>query len=415
MTMPTYSLFDLNEHVRRVIALNFSEPIWITAEVAESNLSNGHLYLSLIQKTEPNTAATEPGILAQAQAAVWQRELRKIRVEHGPIAESVLQMGSLVRLLVKVNFHERYGLKLHVLDIDPTYTLGAAALQRRQTIEWLQKEGLLHRNAQLPLPLVLQRVAVITSPEAAGFHDFKAHLEENSYGYHFKLTFFFTSVQGKNAEKEIVAALNEITHRHNQFDVAVIVRGGGSKLDLLAFDDRNMCSTVGKMPIPVFSGIGHEIDEAVLDLTAHTSFKTPTAVAQFLIERSAQFETTINQIIAQVGKEAYFQAQTAYSILNSKQLALQFSAQNTIIGAGQHIQQLQEKIELSVQHQLVKEKQLLAHSENIVTALSPATILQRGYSLTLVNGQIIRNHTAVQKGDQLETRLASGSILSRVE
>lgn len=415
MTMPTYSLFDLNEHVRRVIALNFSEPVWIIAEVAESNLSNGHLYLSLIQKTEPNTEAAERGILAQAQAAVWQRELRKIRLEHGPIAESVLQMGSLVRLLVKVSFHERYGLKLHVLDIDPTYTLGAAALQRRQTIEWLQKEGLLHRNAQLPLPLVLQRVAVITSQEAAGFHDFKAHLQENSYGYHFQLTFFFTSVQGKNAEKEIVEALNEITHRHNQFDVAVIVRGGGAKLDLLTFDDRNICSTVGKMPIPVFSGIGHEIDEAVLDLTAHTSFKTPTAVAQFLIERSAQFETTINKFITQVGKDAYFQVQTAHSILNSKQLALQFSAQNIIVSAGQYIGQLQEKIGLSIQHQLVKEKQLLVHSENIVTALSPATILQRGYSLTLVNGQIIRNQTEVQKGDQLETRLASGLLLSRVE
>lgn len=412
--MQTYSLFDLNEHIRRVVALNFSDPVWIVAEVAESNLSNGHLYLSLIQKAELESSR-DTGILAQAQAVTWQRELRIIKSVHGPIAEEVLQPGGQVRMLVKVSFHERYGLKLHVWDIDPTYTLGVAALQKRQTIEWLQKEGLLHRNASLPLPIVLQRVAVITSQEAAGFHDFKTHLEENRYGYNFQQTYFFTSVQGKNAEKEIISALNEISRQHNQFDAVIIVRGGGSKLDLIAFDGKDLCATVANMPIPVLSGIGHEIDEAVLDLTAHSAFKTPTAVAQFLIERSIQFEMNFNQIIQQIEQVTVFQTQSANSAMSNLHHAIQFASHNTLQKASQSVNQLQEKIGLSVLYQLKTEHHLLDNTEKILTALSPDTILKRGFSITLKDGQIIRNATDVQKDDLLETQLANGSIKSRVE
>ncbi len=412
--MQTYSLFDLNEHIRRVIALNFSDPVWITAEIAESNLSNGHLYLSLVQKADPE-GSSDSGILAQAQAVTWQREFRIIKSVHGPIAEEVLQPGGQVRMLVKVGFHERYGLKLHVWDIDPTYTLGVAALQRRQTIEWLQKEGLLNRNANLQLPIVLQRIAVITSQEAAGFHDFKTHLEENRYGYNFQQTYFFASVQGKNAEREIISALHEISRQHNQFDAVIIVRGGGSKLDLIAFDGKDLCATVANMPIPVLSGIGHEIDEAVLDLTAHLAFKTPTAAAQFLIERSVQFEMNINQLVKQIGQATGYQTQGAGSAINALDLAIQFASHNTLQKASQSIQQLKEKISLSVQHQLKTEHQLLINTEKILTALSPYTILKRGFSITLKDGQIIRNATDVQKGDLLEIQLANGSIESRVE
>lgn len=410
-----YTLQDLNLHIRQVIALNFREPVWITAEIAEANVSRGHLYLNLIQKTADQTVLPgDDSIVAQAQAVVWQRDRRRMAKEHGQLAELVLQSDVQARLLVRVDFHERYGLKLHVEDIDPTFSMGVMALQRRQTIETLQKEGLLRRNQNLPLPVVLQRIAVITSPEAAGFHDFKAHLAENAYGYTFQYRCFFTAVQGRNAAPEIIGALDEIATRPHDFDAVVIIRGGGAKLDLSAFDSLALGRTVAQMPLPVLAGIGHETDESVLDLVAYRSFKTPTAVADFLLESALHFESQLLETSAHIGFWGQKMTRYAAESLQMVHAAVFNGAQRVFITAEQQLANTARDIPYLARQICQTQRAELDRISDLVLALSPQTTLARGYSLTTRDGMIIRSATELTPGDTIETQLADGRVTSQV-
>ena len=191
--MNVYQLIELNNFIRRVVALNFAQPLWIEAEIAQASRSRGHLYLDLVQKGDNN----EP--MAQAQGVLWENDYRKLRINHGLVLDQVLREGVALKMQVRVEFHERYGLKLHLVDIDPAYTLGQLALQRRQTLATLEKEGLLALNRQKPLSPVLQRIAVVSSEGAAGLQDFREHLSQNAFGYQFHVQFFQSSVQGRNA------------------------------------------------------------------------------------------------------------------------------------------------------------------------------------------------------------------------
>lgn len=406
----SFSLFELNEHIRRVLALNFQQPVWIIAEIAEAGLSNGHLYLSLVQKSE-----TEAQPVAQAQAIVWLRERRKMNAQHGAIAASIFQVGAQARLLVRVDFHERYGLKLHVADIDPAFSLGQMALQRQQTLDWLRREGLLGKNASLALPKVVQRIAVVTSKDAAGFQDFKTHLAENTYGYQFRLDCFFAAVQGNHAVAEMVQALTTIAGQHERFDAVAILRGGGSKLDLAAFDDAVLCKAVAECPLPVLTGIGHETDESVLDLSAHTALKTPTAVADFLIERAARFEAEVLGMALQMSRLGAFLAQHQHNTLSQLHLNLRFAAAQQL---RQNQLQLDSAEECSLQwarETLSRAQRQLDHTTQLLAALHPETVLQRGYSLTHLNGKALRSAQELQPGDAIETQLAEGRVSSRVE
>ncbi len=411
-----YTLQDLNLHIRQVIALNFREPVWITAEIAEANVSRGHLYLNLIQKTADQTVfpGDDDTIVAQAQAVVWQRDRRRMAKEHGQLAELVLQSDVQARLFVRVDFHERYGLKLHVEDIDPTFSMGVMALQRRQTIETLQKEGLLRRNQTLPLPVVLQRIAVITSPEAAGFHDFKAHLAENPYDYTFQYRCFFTAVQGRNAAPEIIVALDEIAARSHDFDAVVIIRGGGAKLDLSAFDSLSLGRTVAQMPLPVLAGIGHETDESVLDLVAFRAFKTPTAVADFLLESALHFESQLLETSAHIGFWGQKMTRYAAESLQMVHAAVLNGAQRVFITAEQQLTNTARDIPYLARQICQTQRAELDRISDLVLALSPQTTLARGYSLTTRDGMIIRSATELTPGDTIETQLADGRVISQV-
>ncbi len=411
------SLYDLNLHIRQVIALNFGTPVWVTAEIAEANLSRGHLYLTLVQKHAPSADdyfADPEGIVAQAQGMVWQRERRKIAKEHGPLAETVLASGVQARLLVRPEYHERYGLKLQVEDIDPDFSIGALAVQRAHTIAALQSEGLLERNRALPLPPVVQRVALITSPDAAGYHDFKAHLTQNPYSYAFQVHTFFAAVQGRNAAPELLAALDQIAQHHHHFDAVIIIRGGGARLDLSAFDGLALCRAVAQMPIPVLAGIGHETDEAVLDLVAHAAFKTPTAVADFLVERSLRFESAMLEMaifLANMGKK---QTQQAESALQFAQTMLGATAQNALHNAQRQLDLTAHELPAAARQMLLRERQTLDQYEQLLHVLSPQTVLEMGYSITLKNGKLVRSAHEIAAGDVLETQLSDGTVRSTV-
>ena len=285
------SLADLLGHVRQALQQQLADSYWVVAEVSDLTLprfAGAHCYLTL---TEQTIDARGTPVKAQARATLWSQRYQQLAPTFERATGQPLRPGLKLLLRVQVRFHEQYGLSLDVVALDPSYTVGELALLRLKTLRLLEEKGLLERQKLLPLPLAPQRLAVISSPTAAGFQDFVRQLEEAPYD--FALTLFPALMQGDEAPASIRAALAGVRERRTQFDVVVIIRGGGSRADLVAFDEYGLAATVGAFPLPVLTGIGHERDEALVDLTAHRALKTPTAVAVFLVECLARLEGTL--------------------------------------------------------------------------------------------------------------------------
>ncbi|MBK8192803.1 MAG: exodeoxyribonuclease VII large subunit [Lewinellaceae bacterium] len=406
--MHVYNLFDLNEHIRRVMALNFQQPLWITAEIAQSGQSRGHYYLDLVQKGEGDD------LLAQAQAVLWASDYRRLYKQLGPQLDALLREGLEMKMQVRVDFHERFGFKLLIADIDPAHTFGQLDLQRRETVRTLRERGLLDRNRNLPLPAVLQRIAVITSAGAAGFQDFREHLAHNAFGYTFDCRLFEASVQGKNARAELCAALERVAAQSADFDCLVVVRGGGARLDLAAFDGLDLGEAVAQMPLPVLTGIGHDIDETVLDMVAHAALKTPTAVADFLLQHNLFFENGILRLAEQTRQAGAYCTKTAQLTLQQLEATVRWSARERLLAAGRNLDAMQEKIPETTRQLLHRRALQLDQAATICQAFDPEKVLQRGYSITMKDGKIISRPSDAIPGDVLETRLAGGKITSRV-
>lgn len=404
-----YSLFDLNEYIRRVLALNFQQPVWITAEIAQAGQSRGHFYLDLVQK------GADDDLVAQNQAVLWAGDYRRLRLAIGPNLDAILREGLELKMQVRVDFHERYGLKLLIADLDPAYTFGQLELRRRQTVQTLRDLGLLERNRTLPLPKVLQRIAVVTSEGAAGFQDFREHLGDNSFDYRFECQLFASSVQGKNAESELLKALSAVAARHTDFDCTVIVRGGGARLDLAVFDGLELCKKVAQMPLPVFTGIGHDVDETVLDLVAHASLKTPTAVADFLLQHNFVFENDLFRLAENIRAVGDFQLKTNQLELERLETSARLGSREQVRAAAQRLHILEENLPALAQRFVQNHKWRLEQAEAICQAFQPEGILRRGYSLTLKNGKAVTSASEVEAGDLLETRLREGTVRSKVE
>ncbi|GAA4505311.1 hypothetical protein GCM10023172_32960 [Hymenobacter ginsengisoli] len=292
------SLGALLAQVRAALHHRFPDSYWVVAEVAEMTRPRhvgGHCYLTL---TEPATGAEALGFTAQARATLWGSRYAQLAPAFAEATGQELRPGLRLLLRVKVTFHEQYGFSLDVLALDPSYTVGELARQRLATLRRLQEKDLLERQQALALPLGPQRLAVISSPTAAGFQDFVRQLEEAPYD--FALTLFPALMQGEDAPASIREALDQVRARRGQFEVVILIRGGGSKTDLLAFDEYGLAAAVASFPLPVLTGIGHERDEAVVDLVAYRALKTPTAVAAFLVDRLARLESLLLDLAERV-------------------------------------------------------------------------------------------------------------------
>jgi exodeoxyribonuclease VII large subunit len=301
----TFSLFELNEHLRRVLTFNMREPVWIKAELTEGSRSKGTVYLSLVERADQSYKA-------KAEAILWGKTYAKLEKKLGAsVLELLLQPGRVLLLEVKVSFHSYYGLKLEIEDIDSDALVGQLELQRNKALETLRAGNFLDLNRQQKCPKVLQRIAVISSNGAAGLQDFYAQLEANPNGYKYDWTLFSAVVQGTYVKDEVCKRLEEITEKAASFDAVVIVRGGGARLDLMGFDDPDLCKAIAKMPLPVFTGIGHEIDETLADLVAYASFKTPTAVAEYLIYHNESYELALARKVEQIKQIAQRRLQEA--------------------------------------------------------------------------------------------------------
>lgn len=283
-------LSELNGLVKKAVADSFTAPIWVIAEISELKTNkSGHCYLVLIEKDTNGDA-----ILAQARATIWSYTFRMLRPYFESTTGQQLTEGLKVLVNVSVEFHELYGYSLNIRDIDPTYTLGDMARRRLEIIARLNADGVFDMNKGLELPLVPQRIAVISSPTAAGYGDFVDQLINNEHGYKFHLKLFPAVMQGIQAEASIIGALEQVFLYEGFFDAVAIIRGGGSQADLSCFDNYNLAYFITQFPLPVITGIGHEKDDSIIDLVAHTRLKTPTAVAGFLISSLAAFETNLD-------------------------------------------------------------------------------------------------------------------------
>ncbi len=286
------TLLGLNTLIRNALQDAFPTTLWVVGEISEMKVNRtGHCYLELVEKDEATDELT-----ARARATIWSYAFRMIRPYFETTTGKTLAEGIKILVQVSVEFHPAYGLSLNIKDIDPTYTLGDMALRRREIIRRLEEAGVISMNRELPLPLVPQRIAVISSATAAGFQDFTNQLDHNSYGFHFEVRLFEAFMQGSEAVPSILGALDTIFREEENFDAVAIIRGGGSQADLSCFDHFDLANAIAQFPLPVITGIGHEKDETIVDLVAHTRQKTPTAVAEFFIAGVLRFSEHLEEL-----------------------------------------------------------------------------------------------------------------------
>ena len=403
-----FSLFELNNIIKDAISYALPGAYWVIAEIADTKLNQrGHCYLELVEKEQNRT-------VAQVKANIWAYEYRKLSLKFQAATNESLKPGIKVLLLVAVTFHEVYGLSLNVKDIDPAYTMGEMALRKREVIERLTKEGIIALNKGLSLPAVPQKIAVISSPTAAGYGDFFDHLDNNPYGYRFIHVLFPAMMQGAEAEQSIISALSKVSRKKELFDVLVIVRGGGSVIDLNCFDSYGIASEVAKFPIPVITGIGHEKDDTVVDMAAHTKMKTPTAVAEFLISGLRSFEENITEIQNLVVKLTdRLIRDSSHSLATLAQRLNYISLQLTSSCSGK-IDGMEKDLRGGIKLLLQTTGAGLDNLEKVIRLLDPVNVLRRGYSLTHHRGRILKDASCLHHGDYIDTTLFNGIIKSRV-
>lgn len=455
MAIESVSLSALNKQIKCTLNNTFTEPQWVVAEISEMHINrNGHCYLELIEKNE-NTSKT----MAKARATIWSFVFGMIKSYFESTTGHVFTKEIKILVQAKVEFHEIYGLSLNIVDIDPTYTLGDIARKRAETIARLEKDGVMDMNKELHIPLVPQRIAVISSATAAGFDDFLNQLYHNPYHYKFHHKLFPAVMQGDKAVDSIIAALEQVYMQENEFDVVVLLRGGGSKSDLSCFDEYELALNVAQFPMPVITGIGHERDQSVTDLVANTRAKTPTAAAEFIVSRVLDFDSYLNQLqehftqkvqniidreksrlelistrFSPLVKNLMEKKKSELSLYHQKMKA---SSKSYLHNKKSMLEQLQSAMRYKLSGKFATEQQKLAihkntlHSvcktyiatqkhkleiaENTCNHLNPQNILERGYSITSFKGNILKNTKQLQKNDVVETQLADGVFKSRVE
>ncbi|MEL7118029.1 MAG: exodeoxyribonuclease VII large subunit [Bacteroidota bacterium] len=409
--METHTLFELNEYLRRIVALNLPDAIWVKCEIAQLDFAKGHYFLDLIEKDDQDET-----IIARTNAVIWQRQIRLIQKKLGKNINEVLQEGLEVLIHAKVDYHERYGLKLIIEDIDPAFTIGKLELERTQTIQRLKSEGLFDLNAQLQLPIVLQNIAVLSSSTAAGLQDFLHQLGNNVYHYHFNTTLFDSTLQGPQAVPDLLHQLKKIIRQISKFDCLVIIRGGGARLDLVPFDDYKLCQALSQLPIPILTGIGHESDTTICDMIAHTRLKTPTAAADFLINNSVQFDQELahaEESVANWIKERMYQEELfLLRMQDGLKQSLQFSLQTE----RNRLLQIETQLPFLYKNEMEKAKKELGYLINLHQLLDPQKTFARGYSITTnTKGEVISNTKDLEVGQEIKTQLLNGTIKSIIK
>ena len=401
-------MFELNRLVRESIECEMPDEYWVEAELSECRESRGHCYMELIQKDEQTATP-----VAKASAKCWANKWLAIRPYFERTTGQALHAGMKVLLQVYPQFHEAYGFSWIVNDIDPTYTIGDMARKRQEIIKKLKDEGVFDLQKELQLPLFCQHIAVISSQTAAGYGDFCNQLADNPYGFQFETQLFPAIMHGEGVEQSIIDALERIYN--TDFDCVVIIRGGGATSDMSGFDTLALAENVANFPIPIITGIGHDRDESILDMVSHTRVKTPTAAAALLIDH---LKVVLDTLIDSQNRITRY-TQQRLTALKSQLATIQELIPRIfpVIKAQQEakLNTIEQKLPLLASQRLTTEHHRLELINEKLKALDPTLLLARGYSITLHNGKAVKDATTLHEGDEIETRLAKGSVRSMVK
>ena len=384
--MRQYNLSELCAEIQETLECKQLEHYWVRAEIASISV-RGHCYMELIEKSDTGILA------AKLRATCWSNVYNILSPYFLQSTGHHLSAGMQVLLEVSIEFHAVYGLSLNIWNIDPNYTLGDLARQRQETINQLIKDGVLELQKQLTIPTLIRRIAVISSVDAAGYGDFCHQIQTNRHHFVFQTQLYAATMQGDSAAHSIIQALNAIAKQENEWDLVVIIRGGGATTDLSCFDDYNLACHCAQFPLPIITGIGHTRDISVVDMVAHTSVKTPTAAAEWVIQHvTLQFEH-LEQLNARLQRTVQLATNKEHNRLSL----------------------YKQRIKSSFLQIVSRERGKLELWDKTIALHSPKRIFQMGYSLTYINGQVLRDCQQVKQGDIIQTHLANGSIQSKIQ
>lgn len=384
--MKQYSLSELCDCIDDALTTELNSTYWVRAEIASLSV-RGHCYMEVVEK------ANNHSIAAKMRATCWQHTYHLLAPYFEAETGQALSVGMQVLLEVEVSFHAVYGMSLNIVGIDPRFTIGDLAKQRQATIQQLKNDGVMDMQRNLPLPSLLKRIAVISSNDAAGYGDFCHQLKNNNNGLHFHVQLFPALMQGEQSPASIIQSLQQIADDMNSWDLVVIVRGGGATTDLRNFDNYELASHCAQFPLPIIAGIGHTRDISIVDMVVHTSVKTPTAAAEWIVGRMVVQAERINE-------------------LNER---LKNAVKQSIFGQQQRLGNLLQSLRFITQQRLYKQRTQLDVWQKTIQIHSPERIYRMGYSLTTMNGKVVKSIHDVKKGQYIQTHTADGTIESIVD
>lgn len=426
-----FTLYELNSMVAGVISRTFDGEYWVEAELSELRVVRGNCYMEMVQKDADGNIP-----VARASAKCWRNAWMLIEPYFERVTGQRLNAGMKVLMKVYPQFHENYGFSWIVTDVDPVFTLGDMARRRREIIKQLKEQGILELNKELPMPMFAQSIAVISAANAAGYGDFCKQINDNAFGFKFKITLFEAVMQGEATEASIIKALDAINDRLDNFDCVVIIRGGGAVSDLSAFDSAALAENVANFPLPVITGIGHERDDTILDIVAHTRMKTPTAVAAFLIDnlktvadridalrddmtarvrlRLEREQRRMDMLSVSIRPMAERRLMTEDLRIERLAAALRPKAEQRLTAERVKLDRLTVRMRPAFEHRMMAERHRLELMAERVAGSDPSLLLKRGYSITLREGRVVHDAESLKEGDVIETRLHHGSLTSTV-
>lgn len=409
--MEALSLYDLNVLVRRSIEQCLPDEFWVQAELSDVRTnSTGHCYLEFIQKDPRNN-----NLIAKARGTIWSNVFRLLKPYFEESTGQAFVSGIKVLVQVTVSFHELYGFSLTVHDIDPTYTLGDMLRRRKEILKQLEEEGVLTLNKELKIPRLPQRIAVISSPTAAGYDDFCHQLQNNPRGFYFHTELFPALMQGDRVEKSVLAALDQVNARLQEFDAVVIIRGGGATSDLSGFDTYLLAASCAQFPLPIITGIGHERDDTVLDSVAHTRVKTPTAAAELLINCMNDAADELETLAARLQEGVRGLLSQEHRKLLAYKNRIPSAVYRRISNAKLILLTARKDIAQSVAISLSRRRHRLELLQQRLADASPEKQLARGYSITLKDGKVVKNMDELQENNEIVTRLYRGEVTSIIK
>lgn len=418
MNTPRLSLRQLNLMVRDAIESALPDEYWVEAELSECRENSGHCYMELIEKDELSNTP-----VARASAKCWRQTWGMVKPYFEHVTGQPLRAGMKVLLQVYAQYHEAYGFSWIVSDIDPTYTIGDMARKRQEIIRQLKEEGVFDLQRELRLPTFAKRIAVISAESAAGYGDFCHQLEDNEYGFRFKVTLFPAIMQGEQVEQSIIAALNQIYELQSNhissltshFDCVVILRGGGATADLSGFDTLALAENVAQFPLPIITGIGHDRDESILDMVSNTKVKTPTAAAALLIDNLLRVLERLDDASQRITYAVNQRINSQKSRIVTMMSLIPSLALRTLSDSKHRIETMENRLPVAIERRFTDQKHRIERLSILLQGFDPQLLLSRGYSITLHNGKAVRDPKLLNPGDEIETRVEKGTIKSTVK